>query len=317
MVKFRKILLTFDVEDFINPNAISALYRILQILEKYKIKAIFFITGHMAEKISNYPRILELLKNHLIGYHSSSHSVRPTIPEYTDVKDFEKAYEASIQRETSHINPTTGKTEREGGIFFLQELFMPQQIQAFRAPGMCWTPSNLEALRDLSIRYDFSSSLAFSEPVCYRGLTFYPFTILQEWHGTSYDYECLLSSISRRKITVLDLHPTLLVNKVEWDSIYYRGNPNTLSKVPKRPKKEAERLFYKLELLIKRIKTLEKAKIVDTYPTLNKSNEVLKLTRKKIDCCYEKSVQWVIKRFNYYPKHIKNQFYEFFNDLCQ
>ncbi|MEM2507148.1 MAG: polysaccharide deacetylase family protein, partial [Nitrososphaeria archaeon] len=100
MVKSR-LLLTFDVEDFINTNAIYSLLTLLRILNKYQMKAIFFITGHMAEKIANFPEIIDLLKNHEIGYHSSSHSVHPTIPEYTDVKSYEKAYEISIERETS------------------------------------------------------------------------------------------------------------------------------------------------------------------------------------------------------------------------
>ena len=127
MVNPRRLLLTFDVEDFINPNAISALRFTLKILSKYKLKAIFFITGYMAEKISNFPEIIDLLKKHEIGYHSTSHSVHPIIPEYTDVKNYKKAYEISLKRETSHINPLTGKIENEGGIYLLQDLFHPQK----------------------------------------------------------------------------------------------------------------------------------------------------------------------------------------------
>lgn len=105
MVKPREFLLIFNVEDFVNLNAISALHRMPKILQKYELKAISFVTGHMAEKISNYPQIVEMLRNHEIGYHSSSHSVHPTISEYTDLKSYKKAYEISIQRKTSHISP--------------------------------------------------------------------------------------------------------------------------------------------------------------------------------------------------------------------
>lgn len=317
MVEQRKFLLTFDVEDFINQNAIHALQRLLEILEKYQLKAIFFVTGHMAEKISNYPKITDMLKHQGIGYHSSSHSVRPTIPEYTDLKSYKKAYEISLQRETSHINPLTGKPEKEGGIYSLQDLFHPQKIQAFRAPGMCWTPPHLEALNSLGIKYDFSSALTLSEPVLYKGITFYPFTTLQHWNGTTYDYECLTHSILRHKVTVFDLHPTLLVNQVEWDSIYYKGNPKTLSTVPKRTQKETEVLFNKFELLIKRIKFLQKAKMIDTNPTLNSSTKNLTITKEHINKCYETSIQWSKERFNYHPKFIRSHFYEFFDEACR
>ncbi|MEM3549942.1 MAG: polysaccharide deacetylase family protein [Candidatus Bathyarchaeia archaeon] len=313
----QKLLLTFDVEDFINPNATSALQRILKILQKYKLKAIFFITGLMAEKISSYPQIVEMLKSHEIGFHSSNHSVRPTIPEYTDLKSYEKACEIAAERETSHINPLTGKIEGEGGIYFLQKLFHPKKIEAFRAPGMCWTPPHLEALKSLGIKYDFSANLTNSEPVSYKKLTFYPYTVTQQWNGTTYNYKCLLSSILRHKITIFDLHPTLLVNKIEWDSIYYKGNPKTLSTVPKRPAEEIERLFQKLELLIKRIKTLQKAKIIDTSITLNTPYKKLTITKEKINNSYQTSIRWAVNRFNYHPKFIKNHFHTFFYETLQ
>ena len=313
MIKPRKFLLTFDVEDFINPNAISALHRILEILQKYKLKAIFFITGHMAEKISNYPQIIEMLRNREVGYHSSSHSVHPIIPEYTDVKVYKKAYEISIQRETSHISPLTGKPEKEGGIHFLQDLFHPKKIRAFRAPGMCWTPPHLEALNSLGIKYDFSTNLTFSGPVLFKGITFYPYTVTQQWNGTTYDYECLLSSILRHEVTVFDLHPTLLVNQIEWDSVYYKGNPKTLSTAPRRPAKETAFLFNKFEILIKRINFLRKAKLIETNALFNTSNKKLNTNKEQVNRCYETSMQWSRKRFNYNPKFIRNHFYEFFN----
>jgi len=312
----RKLLLTFDVEDFINPNAIYALQRILEILQKYELKAMFFITGLMAEKLSNHSQIIKMLKEHEIGYHSSSHSVRPTIPEYTDVKNYKKAYEISLQRETSHINPLKGEIEGEGGIYLLQNLFHPQKIQAFRAPGMCWTPPHLEALKNLGIKYDFSTNLTYSEPISYKELTFYPFTVTQQWNGTMYDYEYLLSSILQHKVTIFDLHPTLLVNQIEWDSIYYKGNPKTLLTVPKRSAKETEHLFYRFELLIKRIDFLRKIKLIETNPTLNIAYEKLNIRKELIDKYYETSMQWSIKRFNYHPKYIKNHFYEFFAEIC-
>ena len=65
-----------------------------------------------------YPELLDLLEKHEIGYHSSSHSVHPTIFEFTDVAKYDKAYQTSILRETSHINPLTGKIEGSGGILF-------------------------------------------------------------------------------------------------------------------------------------------------------------------------------------------------------
>lgn len=46
-----KLILT-DVEDFISPTVIYAIQIILEMLEKYELKALFLITGHVAEKLS-------------------------------------------------------------------------------------------------------------------------------------------------------------------------------------------------------------------------------------------------------------------------
>lgn len=316
MIK-RKFLLTLDIEDFINPNAIAALHTIIKLLDKYKLKAIFFITGLMAEKLDNFPEIIELLKNHEIGFHSSSHSVRPIIPEYTDIKSYKEARAVSLERETSHINPLTGKPEKEGGIYFLQDLFHPKRIEAYRAPGMCWTPPHLEALIELGIKYDFSSKITTSEPVHYRGITFYPYTFIQQWDGSLYDYQCLVSALLKRKIAIFDLHPTLYVNRDMWDSIYYKCNPPSLLKAHERPIKETALLFARFELLLKRICLLRYARLTEVHPNLNASSNKLATNKTEVKRYYETAIRWSKKFFNCDPRFILSHFYEFFENAYQ
>ena len=126
----------------------------------------------MAERLEGHAGITSLLEEHEIGFHSSSHSVHPTIFEYTDVASYEKAYEIALVRETSHINPLNGQMEGKGGIFAVRSILGDKEIVAYRAPGFCWSPPHTEALRDLGVKFDFSSILA-PTPVFYKGLTFY------------------------------------------------------------------------------------------------------------------------------------------------
>lgn len=307
-----KLILTFDIEDFINPNELTAVDIILELLEKYKLKAIFFITGYMAEKLSNSPKTLKLLRNHEVGFHSSGHSVRPIIAEYTDVKNYDQAYLLSMERETAHLNPFTGKVEKEGGIYILQNLFKPKEIRAFRAPGMSWTPPHLEALAKLGIEFDFSSNISASEPVFYKGITFYPYTFTQQWDGSPSNYECLLSALIRKKFAILDLHPTWLVNEKMWDSIYHLGNPSTLHGVRPRPRKEVELLFAKFELLLKQINSLQQSGLVNVNASLFPALKKLAVNQKQVQECYETSMRWPIKYFNYHPKFIRDHFNDFF-----
>lgn len=305
-------MLTFDVEDFINPAELTALTMILELLEKYELNTIFFITGHMAEKLGNFPKTLELLRNQEIGFHSSGHSVRPIIAEYTDVESYNQAYLASLERETAHINPLTGKVEREGGIYSLQNLFKSKRIRAFRAPGMSWSPPHLEALVKLGITFDFSSNITTSEPVRYKGITFYPYTVTQKWEGSRYDYQCLLYAILKRKVAILDLHPTWVINQKMWDSIYYAGNPPKLLSVHKRPPKEARSLFGKFELLLKQIHTLQRSGLLEVDSNLTTSPNQLSISQNQIQECYETSMRWPRERFNYNPRFIRAHFDEFF-----
>lgn len=307
-----KLILTFDIEDFINPNAVSALRAVLELLNKYRLSAIFFITGHMAEKLSNFPDILDLFKNHEIGFHSSGHSVRPTILEYTDVDSYQQAYSASLERETAHINPVTGKAEGKGGIYLLQNLFSQKRIKAYRAPGMSWTPPHLEALADLGIKFDFSSSIAASEPVHYRKIIFYPYTFIQQWDNSLFDYRILLYAILKSKVSVFDLHPTLYVNRRMWDSIYHKGNPHALKRIPARPLKEVTSLFVGFELLLQKIRLLDNTKLIEVNPHLTVSTRDLIVSKSDVQRYYETSVGWARKFFMYNPRYIRNHFQEFF-----
>jgi peptidoglycan/xylan/chitin deacetylase (PgdA/CDA1 family) len=309
-----RLILTFDVEDFINPDAIGALHTVLKMLNRYKLKAIFFITGHMAEKLSNSPEILDLLKNHEIGFHSSSHSVHPTIPEYTDVESYRRAYLISMERETAHINPLTGRVEAEGGVYFLQDLFSSKKIEAYRAPGMSWTPPHLEALVDLGIKYDFSSNITTSEPVNYRTITFYPYTLTQQWTGSLSDYEVLSYAILRRRVAIFDLHPALYVNQGVWDSIYFKGNPQTLLRTPNRLPDEVTSLFSRFELLLERIRLLYNTKLIEVDPHLSASTKRLIPDKNDVQEYYEKSIRWPEKFFGYRPRFIRDHFQEFFHN---
>ena len=305
--------LTFDVEDYINPNSTHALSNILEILEKYKIKALFFITGHMAEKIRNFPNIIKMLEKHEIGYHSSSHSVRPTILEYTDLNSYQDAYEISLKRETSHINPLTGEIEGGGGIKCLKEIFPTKQIIAYRAPGCSWSAPHLEALRDLGIKFDFSSIFSHN-PFYYKGITFYPYyPQLGEWQGNITQYIIVIRSILTLQHTIMDMHPNHLVNQNMWDFIYYHGNPDKQNQAKQRNSKSITSLFKSFEFLLRQLCAFQKIRLIKISTDLVTSHKTISQEEIDFKKAYEHSIYWVKTYFNYEPKFIYNHFMKFFN----
>lgn len=306
----KKLILTFDTEDFINDRSTDALYRILLLLRRYRLKALFFITGHMAERIGYSTQILGLLASHEIGYHSSSHSVRPTIFEYTDVKRYRKAYLASMLRETSHINPLTGEVQGRGGITSLADLFPNKEIVSFRAPGFCWSPPHLDALVDLGIRFDFSACIS-SSPVRFDKVTFYPYP------STSINrimfYQGFSPLISNDRIDILVLHPASFENRRTWDSMYLTGNPLRLHRTEPKSWARREFMFLKFELLLKQIKLLQSAKVMEVTTSLSKSEMEFTPTRMSVHKIYERSMTWPINYFHYKPRFVLAHYLEYFN----
>ena len=307
-----QVFLTFDVEDFINPASIKALEIIIKMLKKHNLKALFFITGHMAEKLGAFSDIIDMLKAHEIGYHSSSHSVRPIILEYTDTENYIEAYEKSIQRETSHINHLTGEIEGKGGIKLLKELFNNKKIVAYRAPGCCWSPPHMEALRDLGIEFDFSSNIS-SKPVFHKGITFYPYLTIGDWRGSKLGYLIVLRSIFTQEYTVIDVHPNSLVCQNMWDSNYYNGNPQKLTESTPRSPHHVKSLINSFELLLKQLCILQNLKLTKITPALTKAQTNLNLDLNDFEKVYEISVFWAKRYFKYEPKFIHAQFLKFFN----
>lgn len=282
--------------------------RVLRLLKKYDFEALFFITGHMAGKLSRFPEILELLRSHEIGYHSSSHSVRPTIFEYTDVESYEEAYQLSIERETAHINPLTGEIEGKGGIEFLRGLFPSKSIVAFRAPGFCWSPPHLEALVKLGIKFDFSAYVS-PRPVFYKGVTFFPYPIVVDGFVGYRRFQL----ISKGGIVVLDSHPSFLVNQDHWDIGYHSGNPQELVEVEPRSRIERGSLLFDFELLLKQMKLLEKMSLVEVRPDLGESRENVMVTEKAVEECYKRSVTWPRCFFGYEPRFLRSHFFRYFD----
>jgi hypothetical protein len=271
----------------------------------------------MAEKLENFPDTLDLLGEHEIGYHSSSHSVHPAIFEFTDVESYEEAYQNSLIRETSHINPLTGAIEGSGGIKVLKSLFPKKHIVSFRAPGYCWTPPHLDALKTLGITYDFSTNICV-EPINYHGITFYPFTILTtNWNGRIGEHLRLQRFTLKREVSILTIHPSTMVNQLEWDLIYYpkfnkfKTNPPNLVRLPARTPNEVKSIFRKFDLLLGHLETLQKLHLlkIASKPTPTHRKLYPTILDSKKSCSL--SIKWA-EGYGYNPKYLQSHFNQFF-----
>jgi Polysaccharide deacetylase len=314
--------LTFDTEDFISENSVSSLYHILELLKKRELIGLFFITGSMAEKLSAFPDTIELLNEHQIGYHTSSHSIHPTLFEFTDVESYEVAYQNSLIRETSHVNVFTGEIEGAGGLHALKSLFPKKQILAFRAPGYCWTPPHLDAMKTLGVTYDFSTNISL-DPISYHGITFYPFTMLvTNWQGGFREHFLLQRLTLRREVSVLTIHPSTMVNQLDWDAIYYpknsnfESNPSNLDQPPPRNPTDIISTYHRFDLLLRHLAALQKLHLLKVTPELKTTSKILPPASIDVDKCYTFSIKWA-EGFGYKPRFIYNHFSRFFEKIAK
>ena len=294
----KQVILTYDVEDFVNKASNKAIARVASELDKNELKAVFFITGHKAEELVKNKSLTSKLRNHSIGYHSSSHSVRPIIHEFTDLEDYSEAVEESLKRETRHINPLTGKPERTGGIHAVEKL---GEVECFRAPGYSWTPPHLDALKELGIKHDFSSKLG-KEPFRFKRVNHYPFPVPKKQPRFG------LSVLTRNTI-VLDWHPSGLVGE-SWDQNYYQGNPLKLEKTRTFPEAVIKRNFEEHAVMLRKVKQM-----IENNKAVNPDKlKDIKAGLPKIDYAkeYERTLYWARKYFSYEPKHLKNHFRSYF-----
>lgn len=101
-----KVAFSFDTEDYVNKNAADGILWAAELLNSKGIKGTFCMVGWLAEYLEKWERfdVIEALKKHEIGTHSLRHSYHPTINEYTDLEDFDKALELFRKNESAGFN---------------------------------------------------------------------------------------------------------------------------------------------------------------------------------------------------------------------
>jgi hypothetical protein len=296
---------------------LKSLHKILKLLEKHRLRGLFFINGNVMEKVCKNRDIFQLLGNHEIGFHSSSHSVKPRICEYSDLPDYDDAMKVAIERESSKIDPLTGKIIESGGILSLRESFPEKRVESFRAPFNYFSPPHTEALRKLGLRFIFSGDFSNS-PVFYKGLTFYPdglfidgifAKLLQINHLKRYWIIPFLSELFPENFIVFILHPAQLFYGVNSTVKFSYNNPVYafyLGRIKKNNLKVAID-FSLFKLFLSKLSNFQRACLVDTNPNLEESKTFLDPNKVDVKRNYDHCLS-VASLFGYKPKFLLSHF---------
>lgn len=312
----KQAFLTFDVEgpsgreDFADSPLIKVLCKLLKMLNEHHLKGLFFFPSTVDSLYKNR-LVHELLDKHDVGFHSSSHSVRPGIIECTDLGDYDDAVQASLIRETSQIDPVSGRIVGSGGIYSLREAFPNKTINAFRAPFNYFSPPNVESLRKLSIEFVFSGDFC-SEPFSYRGLTYYPSAKYLGSFKSSL-YATYLVMMSNRKIIVFDVHPAPFVYKKSKDQLklHFR-NPMTTFQLELKPSLLSVFNLSWFESILAPLSVFQKLELIEVSPRLQQAKVQFNPKAKNFERTMLYSQSIATDLFGYNPRFLRNQYLQFF-----
>jgi hypothetical protein len=287
----KKLYITFDIEDTKSPDALRAILLVLRDLQRNHLRGIFFITGEMLSVLSVDKSLLKMLAAHEIGYHSSLHTRRPTIQEYTDLQDYDEAVRISIRHESGPY-----------GLPFLREIFREKDISAFRAPRMAWSPPHLAALYRLDVRFDFSTRIS-NDVVTHRGMTFFPHPTEIDRIRNPVTLPSVVKQLLTRQIIVLSLHPSVLMYRGWWDwefmhpDIRSRYRPKARSSLDIAIRLVAFRVFLILVTILRDIG------FVEVTPRLRHSLVPLRTSTVDVAALCRASISASVWFVNYRPRN--------------
>ena len=109
------VILSFDTEDIINERGADGILRCARILREEGIRGCFNIIGLLPDVLLSWGRedIIQELKFHEIDFHSHTHSIHPTINEYTDKENYYEALAEFIADEREGMEKVKGAFERK------------------------------------------------------------------------------------------------------------------------------------------------------------------------------------------------------------
>ena len=239
----KKILLWFDVEDYLTVESDDALLELLKMLEESGVRATLKFCTRKMELLHRRGRmdIIEKLANHEFSFHTTDHSIHPLPSEYLDQMGFQAGARAFHDRE----NP---------GFQRLSDL-CGQNLTSYGQPGYAWAPQVFPALRKWGVQtyLDAHDIVGIdSQPFWYGGVL-----CLSKLNNLSHLVKdgstgAMIRAFDGMNTACEDTvffsiydHPTEFSSSVFWDEVnfQYGRNPFTYQPAPLRTVEERDGLI--------------------------------------------------------------------------
>ena len=251
----KKILLWFDVEDYLTPESDDALLELLSMLEESGVKATLKFCTRKMELLHTRGRmdILTKLANHEFSFHTTNHSIHPLPSEYLDQMEFAQGAQAFHDRE-------------KPGFDRLSDL-CGQHLTSYGQPGFAWAPHVFPALRKWGVQtyldaHDIvgidGQPFWYGGVLCYSKLNNLSHLVKDGTEGSMIRMFDQMDTTCRDTVffSIYD-HPTEFSSSVFWDEVnfQYGRNPYTYQPAPLRTVAERDALIDQYRQFIAHTRT--------------------------------------------------------------
>lgn len=247
----KKIMLWFDVEDYVTPETDDTLLRLLQMLDESGVKCTLKLCTRKYRLLKERGRvdILRLLGNHELAFHTTDHSIHPLPTEYLDYMGFRAGAEAFDRREYAGFE----ELKNASG----------QNLTSYGHPGVAWAAQVFPALRKWGVPtyLDVHDILRVDgQPFWYGGVLCY--TALNNLAHLVKDgsQDSMIRAFDAMDTACTDTvflsiydHPHELCTTQFWDEVNFSGgrNPGYLKPSPLRPEGEEAGLIDQYRAFIR------------------------------------------------------------------
>lgn len=134
-----KVLLWFDVEDYVTPESDDAFFSLLKMLDEVGVRATLKFCTEKVELLKERGRedIFRYLPNHELCFHTTKHSVHPLPTEYLEHYGFRAGVEEFYRREKPGFDRLSA--------------LVGQHLMSYGHPGVAWAPQTFAAVRGMGV----------------------------------------------------------------------------------------------------------------------------------------------------------------------
>lgn len=263
------VILSFDTEDIINERGADGILRCARILREEGVKGCFNIIGLLPDVLLKWGRkdVFEELSYHEVDFHSHTHSIHPTINEFTDKKEYYGTLEEFKKAELEGINNVKSAFNRD-------------KLPAICVPGNCTSYLAHYAYAELGFDFfsgdDIYDKAQYRPIYCCNTVSLHYARSLDQILFTNDQKEIVrfVEDVARNKHTMIFFHhPQRSICKSFWDADNF-NKVNTAKedwvKSEIHDVRDTDRFYENFRFFVRILKNDPDFKTV-TYEELNKS----------------------------------------------